>query len=62
MKLSISLDDEATQLLLAIKKERGSNVATSLIVQEAIKAYASKLGFVLIPARVERIEKQHHER
>ena len=56
MKLSISLDDESTQLLLAMKKEQ-SGATTSSIVQEAIKAWADKLGYVLVPAHVEHVKR-----
>jgi hypothetical protein len=50
MKLSVSLDDETSQLLLGIKADQKRMV--SHIVQDALRLYADKMGYELIPARV----------
>jgi len=54
MKLSISLDHESAQLLMALKDEL--KLPTSTICQNAIKEYADKHGFYLVPATVLRKE------
>jgi hypothetical protein len=55
MKISVSLDDESTQLLMAMEAEF-ETMNRSQLIQSSIKHMAKSQGFYLIPARVERRE------
>ena len=51
-KLSISISDEASQLLQAMAREE--NEKPSRLIDHAIRQYAYRRGYKLIPARVVR--------
>jgi hypothetical protein len=55
VKVSVSLDNETAQLLLAIKADQKRMI--SHIVQDALRLYADQMGYELIPARVVKHDK-----
>jgi hypothetical protein len=54
-RVTIYLPPECDMLLQALESENGAN--KSQVIQRALNEYADNHGYVLIPARVDKVEK-----